>query len=177
MRSLILSFASLYDQGGTIASSSNYSRIDNINAGHGESTSPTLSNAQLLHWLSTPLGPGLTAQDLLGKYSEILDVAQIAVVPIREALPRAGRNSTLFFRISQLANRQLCSSDSEVVGAVIIMGTDTLEDTMFGLDLTVNCSKPVIASGAMRPATYISPDGPSNLYQVSDACVHVKELY
>jgi L-asparaginase len=32
------------------------------------------------------------------------------------------------------------------------------------VDLTVNCGKPVIIVGAMRPATAISADGPANLY-------------
>lgn len=35
----------------------------------------------------------------------------------------------------------------------------------FGVDMTFNCSKPFIATGAMRPDTYISPDGRSNFYQ------------
>ena len=35
----------------------------------------------------------------------------------------------------------------------------------FGVDLTHNCSKPFVATGAMRPATYVSPDGPSNFFQ------------
>jgi L-asparaginase/Glu-tRNA(Gln) amidotransferase subunit D len=40
-----------------------------------------------------------------------------------------------------------------------------------GLDLTVNCSKPVIFAAAMRPDTYISPDGRSNFYQAVAAAV------
>lgn len=32
------------------------------------------------------------------------------------------------------------------------------------MDLTVNCRKPVIIVGAMRPATALSADGPANLY-------------
>ena len=32
------------------------------------------------------------------------------------------------------------------------------------VDLTVNCRKPVIIVGAMRPATALSADGPANLY-------------
>lgn len=33
------------------------------------------------------------------------------------------------------------------------------------MDATVNCSKPVIIVGAMRPSTAISADGPSNLLE------------
>jgi L-asparaginase len=46
---------------------------------------------------------------------------------------------------------------------VITHGTDTLEDLAFFLNLTLKSSKPVILTGAMRPADDEAPDGPSNL--------------
>ena len=49
--------------------------------------------------------------------------------------------------------------------AVITHGTDTLEESAFFLDATVNCGKPVIIVGAMRPSTAISADGPANLLE------------
>ena len=49
-------------------------------------------------------------------------------------------------------------------GFVITQGTDTLEESAFFLNLVVKTSKPVIVTGAMRPATSNSPDGPNNLY-------------
>lgn len=42
---------------------------------------------------------------------------------------------------------------------------------VFGVDLTFNCSKPFIATGAMRPDTYISQDGRSNFFQAVAAAV------
>lgn len=136
--------ASLYDTGGTIRSASNYSRLDNVNYGSG---------------------PGPTALDLIGNYSEVLSVAQIAVVPFPAPGGSSSINSTLFFNISRAANTHLCSPDSDIAGAIMFHGTNTEEDTIFGLDLTVNCSKPIVATGAMRPESYISNDGPSNFYQ------------
>ena len=115
---------------------------------------------------------------MLGRYSEILDLAQIAVVTFPEARMSYDHNSTLYFNISRLANQHLCSSQSEIAGAVLIHGTNTLEETLFGVDLTVNCSKPVVGTGGLRPESYISHDSPSNLYQVSPPLTDfVRRLY
>ena len=62
-------------------------------------------------------------------------------------------------RINELARRE------DIAGFVITHGTDTLEETAFFLNLTVKTRKPVVITGAMRPATALSPDGPFNLYQ------------
>lgn len=56
-------------------------------------------------------------------------------------------------------------ADPDVDGIVITHGTDTLEETAFLLNLVLDVSKPVIMTGAMRPATSLSADGPMNLVQ------------
>lgn len=66
--------------------------------------------------------------------------------------------------ISNHINEYVCN-DPTMQGAVITHGTDTLEETAFFMDATVNCSKPVVVVGAMRPSTAISADGPYNLLE------------
>ncbi|KAK4683238.1 hypothetical protein QC764_123350 [Podospora pseudoanserina] len=134
----------IYNARGTILSASKYGRLDNINYGSG---------------------PPVTVDHMIGNVTEVLKVAQLAVVSFPVTGGSAGLNSSLYLNITQHANRHLCTEGSDIAGGIMFHGTNTLEETAFGVDLTLNCSKPFVATGAMRPDTYISPDGRSNFFQ------------
>jgi L-asparaginase len=52
---------------------------------------------------------------------------------------------------------------NDIKGAVITHGTATLEETAFLLDVLLHTRKPIVLTGAQRPASADWPDGPSNL--------------
>ena len=107
--------------------------------------------------------PGrLTADELLKDIPNIEDVAPIETVQICN-VNSDDITANIWLELADIINRE--SKDDNVKGFVITHGTDTLEETAYFLNLTVKTNKSVIITGAMRPATAISADGPMNLYQ------------
>ena len=51
----------------------------------------------------------------------------------------------------------------DVDGIVFGQGTNALEETAYFLNLTVRTTKPIVVTGAQRPFTALSTDGPMNL--------------
>jgi len=62
--------------------------------------------------------------------------------------------------------------DPAVDGVVLTHGTDTLEETAFLLDLTLDAAKPVVMCGAMRTVSEPGWDGPANLLAAVRTAVH-----
>lgn len=62
-------------------------------------------------------------------------------------------------------------AQDEVAGVIVSHGTDTLEETAWFLDLTVDDEKPIVLTGAQRNASEADTDGPRNLRNAARVCV------
>jgi len=76
-------------------------------------------------------------------------------------LPSSHLTPTQALELGQRIESALLAPD--VDGVVITHGTDTLEESAYLIDLTVNSIKPVVFTGAMRTATSVGYDGMLNL--------------
>lgn len=101
----------------------------------------------------------LGADELLAAVPEIADVCAIESEEIA-AIDSKDMTETVWLHLAARIKAVLAEG---VAGVVVTHGTDTLEETAYFLQLVVKSEKPVVLTGAMRPATALSADGPLNL--------------
>lgn len=105
--------------------------------------------------------PSLGADALLAAVPSIRGVADVDAEQLFQVL--SGHLTVAhWLELARRVNDLVARDD--VDGIVITHGTDALEETAYWLTLTVRSGKPVVLTGAMRPASALSADGPMNLY-------------
>ncbi|WP_455941150.1 type II asparaginase [Helicobacter pullorum] len=105
---------------------------------------------------------GSVSVDVLIKaVPELQNIANIKAEQIAN-IDSSNMTDAIWLKLTKRINTLL--KDSKVDGIVITHGTDTMEETAYFLNLVIKSDKPVILTGAMRPATAMSADGPKNLY-------------
>src|SRR5262249_7045776 len=104
--------------------------------------------------------PAISGADLL---ATVPDVSKYATVEVKEVsnIPSDYMDPARWTTLTHEVNVALARPD--VAGAIIAHGTDTMEETAYWLDLTIDSDKPVILFGAQRNASEPDSDGPRNL--------------
>jgi len=103
--------------------------------------------------------PTLTAEDLLTAVPQMAELADVQALTF-SSVPGASLTQQQLFRLAQTVDEAL---SGDTAGAIVIQGTDTIEETSFLLSLLVQSDKPVVVTGAMRGPQAPGADGPANL--------------
>jgi L-asparaginase len=105
------------------------------------------------------IAPKLGAAELVASVPALAEVAEIAATsPLR--LPSPSLTPADLVDVARRIEEGFASGFD---GAVVIQGTDTIEESAFLLDLLVGGDRPVVMTGAMRGADAPGADGPANL--------------
>jgi L-asparaginase len=105
------------------------------------------------------IAPTLTGEDLVRAVPALAHRADLEVVSY-STLPGASLALGDLVRVGALIDAHMGEGLS---GAVVVQGTDTIEETAFVLDTLVASGRPVVVTGAMRGAGAPGADGPANL--------------
>lgn len=114
--------------------------------------------------------PSLSGEDIMAMVTGIEEYAEIESYNF-SSLPSPYMTPKLMLDLSNQVQELLDRDD--ITGVVVTHGTDTLEETAYFLDLTLNSHKPVIVTGAMRSSSELGYDGPFNL--ASSICTAISK--
>ena len=104
--------------------------------------------------------PVLDGAALLARTPGLSAIAEVIPI-VRGRTPASHFTFADLFGIADAVRAAL--ADPGIDGAVIVQGTDTIEETAFFWDLVLDNEKPVIVTGAMRSASQPGYEGPANI--------------
>ena len=104
--------------------------------------------------------PTLNGEEILALTPGIDAIADVVAID-RGLTPASHFRWADLFEIAGTLREQL--RDPTIDGAVVVQGTDTIEETAFFWDLVLDTRKPVVVTGAMRTSSDPDFDGPDNL--------------
>jgi L-asparaginase len=104
--------------------------------------------------------PILSGEEIVASVPELSSIADYEINDFGR-YPGPHMTPQRMMELSNLVRQELARTDID--GVAITHGTDTLEETAYLLDLTVDNQKPVAVTGAMRNSSETGWDGPANL--------------
>jgi L-asparaginase len=118
--------------------------------------------------------PAISGEDLVATVPEVSKYARVEVNNVSN-VPSDYMDPPRWIALTNEVDRALARP--EVAGVIISHGTDTLEETAYWLDVTINSDKPVVLIGAQRNASEPDFDGPRNLLNAVRICVDVTKTH
>ncbi|WP_136591850.1 asparaginase [Salinigranum halophilum] len=112
--------------------------------------------------------PELSGADLVEAVPDLESYATLSVEQVAQ-VPSFDMDFSTVARVGEAAERAV---DGGADGVVVTHGTDTMEESAYLLDSTLDVDAPVVFTGAQRRPDQVSPDGPSNLLTAVRAAVH-----
>ncbi|QUH26004.1 asparaginase [Serpentinicella alkaliphila] len=104
--------------------------------------------------------PSLSNEQILALVTNIDRYAEIETIDFSN-IPGPHMDPDMMMKLRELVIQNLDRAD--ICGVIITHGTDTLEETAYLLDLSIDSTKPIVMVGAMRNSSELGYDGPSNL--------------
>jgi L-asparaginase len=104
--------------------------------------------------------PALDGAEILARTPGLDSIAEVEAID-RGLTPASHFTFGTLIEIAGHLRSRL--AEPGVDGAVVVQGTDTIEETAFAWDLLLDGPKPVVVTGAMRTPERPDYDGPSNL--------------
>ncbi|OUJ04521.1 asparaginase [Acetobacter cibinongensis] len=111
---------------------------------------------------------GVSGQDLIAGVPGLDKLATLHVEQIAN-IGSQNMNDGVWFALAKRIKAAFAAHEADAV--VVTHGTDTMEETAFFLQTVLKSPYPVVVTGAMRPSTAISADGPANLYEAVKVAV------
>ena len=104
--------------------------------------------------------PALDGAEILARTPGLDAIADVEAID-RGLTPASHFTFATLIEIAELLRSRL--AEPGVDGAVVVQGTDTIEESAFAWDLLLDGPKPLVVTGAMRTPERADYDGPSNL--------------
>lgn len=113
--------------------------------------------------------PHFSGSDLINLIPDINQIANISIYDFGK-FPGPHMTPVLMLSLSKKIKEFLSLNIYD--GIVITHGTDTLEETAYLLDLTINTSTPIVLTGSMKNSSEPDWDGPLNLKDSIQICLN-----